>query len=116
MASFFDRIRSGLAKTAKQIRERLSDVTDAPESAPASAGAATSGRAVTIDTIEAVEDALISADVGLPATNRIIEAVRSERGGSPGERVRRVMLSILQDVRPAPPIRTQPHVILVVGV
>ncbi len=115
MASFFDRIRSGLARTAQQIRERLADAAGAgPVSV--SAGATPAGRTATIDTVEAVEDALISADVGLAATSRIIDAVRSERGGGVGDRVRRVILGILQDVKPAPPVSTAPHVILVVGV
>jgi fused signal recognition particle receptor len=115
MASFFDRIRSGLAKTAQQIRERLSEATGVTEVAGASAPAAL-GRAVTIDTLEAVEDALIAADVGLVATSRIVESARAERDGTLGERVRRVMLGILNDVKPAPAIDARPHVILVVGV
>src|SRR5690349_611948 len=116
MASFFDRIRSGLAKTAKQIRERLSESTGAGDAAPVAASGGATSRAVTVDTIEAVEDALIAADVGLAATSRIIDAVKNERGGSPGERVRRVMLGILQDVKAAPAVTTHPHVILIVGV
>ena len=115
MPSFFDRIRSGLAKTAQQIRERLSEATGAAEVTSPSAPA-TSGRAVTIDTIEAVEDALIAADVGLAATSRIVDSARSERGGTVGDRVRRVMLGILNDVKAPPEIKTRPHVILVVGV
>jgi fused signal recognition particle receptor len=115
MASFFDRIRSGLAKTAQQIRERISEATGASE-AGGTAAPAIAGRTATIDTIEAVEDALIAADVGLPATSRIIEHVKAERGGTVGERVRRVMLGILNDVKAAPEISARPHVILVVGV
>jgi len=115
MPSFFDRIRSGLAKTAQQIRERLSEATGAADVTGAAAPA-TSGRVITIDTIEAVEDALIAADVGLAATSRIVESARSEQGGSIGDRVRRVMLGILNDVKPAPEIKARPHVILVVGV
>ena len=118
MASFFDRIRTGLAKTAQQIRERLGDVA-APESrntpsAPAATGTTT--HAIALDTIEAIEDALIAADVGLPATARIVEAVRSDRTATPGDRVRKVMRGILQDVSAPPAISTKPHVILVVGV
>jgi len=115
MASLFDRIRSGLAKTAQQIRERLSEATGAADVTGASAQAAP-GATVTIDTIEAVEDALIAADVGLAATSRIVESARAERGGTVGEKVRRVMLGILNDVKPAPEITARPHVILVVGV
>jgi fused signal recognition particle receptor len=116
VASFFDRIRSGLAKTARQIRERLGDVAGV---APVPAGmpaAAPGGGVVALETLEALEDALIAADVGLPATELIVGEVRQDRQGSIADRVRRVMLRILTDVRaPAPPT-TRPSVILVVGV
>jgi fused signal recognition particle receptor len=118
MPSFLDRVRAGLAKTARQIRERLSDITaDAPASS-ASTGASTpaTARRVEIDTLEAVEDALISADVGLPATEVIMQSVRDDRQGSIGERVERVMLRLLSDVKPAPAIVSKPHVVLIVGV
>lgn len=111
MASFFDRIRAGLARTAQQIRERLGADTPATPS-PAAPG----GRAATADTLESIEDALISADVGLPATKRIMTAVQADRQGSPRERVARVMLNIFEGLPPTPETVTRPHVILVVGV
>ena len=116
MASFFDRIRAGLAKTAQQIKQRLSDAAPDEPAASTSPSGQPQARAVAVDTVEAVEDALLGADVGLAATTRIVEAVRQERSGSVGERVRKVMLGILQDVKPAPQVTTAPHVILVVGV
>ena len=117
MASFFDRIRDGLAKTAQQIKQRLGEaVADAPATPAASASRSPSSRALTIDSIEAVEDALIGADVGLAATTRIVDAVRRDRTGSVGDRVRRVMLGILNDVKTPPQVATKPHIILVVGV
>ena len=128
MASFLDRLRAGLAKTARQIRERLSDVdVDEGQRSGSSSAAAKSGapgakaltpgaNALTVATIDAVEDALIAADVGLAATTRIVEAVRADRTGTIGERVRRVMLAIFEDVRTAPEITARPHVVLVVGV
>jgi fused signal recognition particle receptor len=63
-----------------------------------------------------VEDALLGADVGLAATTRIVETVRRERTGSISDRVRRIMLGILNDVKAPPPVAAKPHVILVVGV
>jgi fused signal recognition particle receptor len=123
MASFFDRIRSGLAKTAQQIRERLgaeSEAVSAPApggSAAHSAGAgAGAGRALATDTLESIEDALIAADVGLPATQKILDAVKTDRQGSLRDRVVRVMLGIFGGVAQPPAIATRPHVILVVGV
>jgi fused signal recognition particle receptor len=125
MASMFDRIKAGLAKTAQQIRERLSDVAPPEEipagPVPAAPAAATKvvptrGRALETDTLEAVEDALLIADVGLPATTHILQAVKSDRSGALQDRVKRVVLSILRGTRPAPAMTTRPHVILVVGV
>ena len=126
MASIFDRIKAGLSKTAQQIRERLSDVTGAP--APASAtpgGAATASpapagkpapRVTEADTLEAVEDALIMADVGLPATTHILAAVKGDRSGGVRDRVKRVMLGILDRTQRPIEIGARPHVVLVVGV
>jgi fused signal recognition particle receptor len=112
MASLFGRIRTALSKTAQQIRERLGD---APETA-GRAAVAPSGRAVAVETLEAVEDALLAADVGLKATTEIIAAVREERGGSLGERVGAVVRRILANVDLPPPMTARPHVVLVVGV
>jgi fused signal recognition particle receptor len=116
MASFFSKVRAGLAKTAQQIRERLGPVEEAqaPEAAAARPAAPASG--VSVETFDALEDALLTADVGLSATERIIDAVRSSRHGTLGERVERVMLGILSDVPAPPPPSARPHVILVVGV
>ena len=117
MASFFDRIREGLAKTAQQIKQRLGEaVGDTPSAFAGTAASGATSRALTIDSVEAVEDALLGADVGLAATNRIVEAVRRDRTGSVGDRVRRVMLGILNDVKTPPQVATKPHIILVVGV
>jgi fused signal recognition particle receptor len=110
MPSFFSRIKQGLAKTAQQIRERLSD---AP--APDTSGERPAAAAVA-DTPEAIEDALIAADVGLPATERILTAVRTGRDGSLRERVAREVRRILTDVATVPETGTRPHVVLVVGV
>ena len=118
MPSFFDRVRAGLAKTARQIRERLGDISNEVPATPSVPGSVTlgSGRRVAVETLDAVEDALISADVGLPATELIMESVRDERYGSLGERVERVMLRILSDVKATPELAAKPHVVLVVGV
>ena len=111
MTSFLTRIREGLAKTAQQIRERLGDVpaTVAPTSG-------TGRGAVEVQTPEAIEEALIAADVGLPATERILTAVRADRQGTLRDRVAREVKRVLTDVAPAPEIGVRPHVVLVVGV
>jgi fused signal recognition particle receptor len=106
MASFLSRIRAGLSKTAQQIRERLGD---APlPSAPAGAGQA--------ETLESIEDALIGADVGLAATERILAEVRSSQTGSLRERVTAEICRVLTDVSVVPAPSVRPQVVLVVGV
>jgi fused signal recognition particle receptor len=111
MASLLGRLRAGLARTAKQIRERLGDSRALEATAPAPTRPAAAA-----DSLDAIEDALLTADVGLPATTRILEAVRADRSGSLRERVGREMLRVLRDVPPPPAVEGRPHVILVVGV
>jgi len=108
MTSLFSRFRAGLAKTARQIRERLGD-----EPGPATPARQSADR---FASLEAVEDALIGADVGLSATERIVDQVRAGGTGSLRERVTGVIRAVLTDVPPPPAIETTPHVILVVGV
>jgi fused signal recognition particle receptor len=110
MASFLERLRAGLAKTAQQIREQLGGKTTGTGPTPAP------GRPGQADTLEAVEEALIAADVGLLATERVMAAVAAESGGTVRERVARVLRRILADVSPAPALGARPHVVLVVGV
>jgi fused signal recognition particle receptor len=113
MASILSRLRSGLAKTAQQIRERLSD---AGPSGPSQAAMAASGRAVQVDSLDSLEDALVGADVGLAATGQIVAEVSRDQSGPLGERVAAVIRRILTEVPAPPPMTTVPHVILVVGV
>jgi fused signal recognition particle receptor len=110
MPSVFSRLKAGLAKTAQQIRERLGDV------APVIQTESPKRSAPQLETVDAIEDALIAADVGLPATERILSAVRSEHGGSLQERVADEVRRILTDVPVPPEAATRPHVVLIVGV
>jgi fused signal recognition particle receptor len=114
MASLFARLRAGLAKTAQQIRERLGEATGSASSPAARVGTTTT--VDKLDRIEAIEDALIAADVGLPATERILTLVRAESDGSLGDRVRRVIQRLLSETPVPPQAATKPHVVLVVGV
>jgi fused signal recognition particle receptor len=112
MASIFSRIRAGLSKTAQQIRERLN--VDAPEESKVAPPVP--GRPVSVETLEAIEDALLTADVGLRGTERILAQVEAEREGTLRERVGRVLVRVLRDVDPVPVVTTRPDVVLVVGV
>ncbi|MEO8069872.1 MAG: signal recognition particle-docking protein FtsY [Acidobacteriota bacterium] len=69
-----------------------------------------------VDTLDALEDALLTADVGLAATERILTAVRRDRQGTLAEGVAREVHRVLLDVRAIPAIVSRPHVVLIVGV
>jgi fused signal recognition particle receptor len=109
---FFDKIRQSLARTTQQFAERFDQAArraDAPEART---------RAVDVDTVEALEEALISADVGVAATERILDAVRSrkEREQSLRALVRAEILDILRATDNAAPNGRRPHVMMIVGV
>src|SRR3954470_6846936 len=69
---FFGRIKESLARTKQQIVERFDDIVsraDAPEQR---------SRPVDVETVEALEELLISADIGAAAPDRIIAAVTAQ--------------------------------------
>jgi fused signal recognition particle receptor len=110
---FFDKLRDGLSRTKQQIVSRFEEIVetaDRPEQRT---------RPVDVDTIEALEELLISADVGLTATERIITSVRdrARRGESLRDLVKDEIRRIFDDV-PAPATGNghAPHVTLIVGV
>ena len=70
---FLDRLREGLNRTKQQIVGRFEQIVqqaDAPERRT---------REIDPDTTEALEELLLSADVGVAATERIVTAVRDPR-------------------------------------
>jgi fused signal recognition particle receptor len=110
----FDRIREGLSKTKQQIVERFDEIvsqSEAPER---------KGRPIDVDTIEALEELLIMADVGVAATDRIIEAVKKQTatGKSLRDAVKDEIRAIFASVPSAlgAPNGHLPHVVLIVGV
>lgn len=111
----FDKLRDGLSRTKQQIVNRFEEIVqtaDAPDQRT---------RPVNVDTIEALEELLISADVGLAASERIITAVRdrARRGESLRELVKQEIRRIFDDASPAvQPADNghKPHVTLIVGV
>jgi len=66
----FGRLREGLSKTTQQIVQRFEELVSESETP------ARKGRPVDVDTIDALEEILIMADVGVAATGRIVEAVK----------------------------------------
>ncbi len=109
---FFDKIKQSLTKTKQQFVERFDDIVrraDEPE---------VRTRPVDIDTLEALEEALISADVGVAAADQIVDAVRQRRtrGESLRDLVKTEILSILRAAEQPATNGVRPHVTLVVGV
>lgn len=109
---FFGRIRESLTKTKQQIVDRFEDIVrraDEPERR---------SRPVDVDTIEALEELLISADIGVAATDRIIAAVkkRSDSGEGLRELVKQELLAIFAAVDTPVIVANAPRVILIVGV
>lgn len=118
---FFDKIKQSLTRTKEQFVERFDDIVRrADEPAQRS-------RAVDVETVDALEEALISADVGVAATDRIVTAVRERRRGVPlrqgsggqGQSLRALVkaeiLAILQSAD-KPMVSGSPQVVLIVGV
>jgi fused signal recognition particle receptor len=111
MKSVFGRLRDSLSRTKQQIVGRLEDIirhADDPR-----------GRAqpIDVDTLEALEELLISADIGVAATGRIMAAVKAPSSNGEGlrELVKREIRAIFAAVdQPAP--TGHPTVTLIVGV
>jgi fused signal recognition particle receptor len=112
----FDRLRDGLTRTTQQIVNRFEELvqrTDAADAEPQTA------RPLDIETIGALEEILISADVGVAATEQIVTAVKARVRH--GERLRDVVGKEILEIfaaaeRPAVPNGARPHVTLIVGV
>jgi fused signal recognition particle receptor len=109
---FFDKIKASLTRTKEQFVERFDEIVGrADEPAQRS-------RPVDLETLDALEEALISADVGVAASDRIVSAVRQKQTRSESLRalVKAEILAILESAGKLAPIASKPHVILIVGV
>ncbi|MBA2353152.1 MAG: signal recognition particle-docking protein FtsY [Acidobacteria bacterium] len=112
--SFFDRLKSSLQKTKAQLLGSL-------EGGGAAAGQGTAPAGVTtrrIESVDALEEALITCDVGVAATDRIIEAVRRKvrKGDDLLSPVRDEILAILGGADTPAATGGSPRVVLIVGV
>ena len=109
---FFDKIKASLTRTKEQFVERFDEIVGrADEPAQRS-------RPVDVETLDALEEALISADVGVAASDRIVSAVRAKRsrGDSLRALVKDEILDILRGADTGSPNGRKPHVVLIVGV
>jgi fused signal recognition particle receptor len=110
---FFDRLLNGLSRTTDQIVGRFDEIVERADSDTERS------RPIDVDTVEALEELLISADVGIAATQQIVTAVRGrvQRGESLRELVKAEIRSIFDAVEtPVSTNGASPHVTLIVGV
>jgi fused signal recognition particle receptor len=110
--NFLGRIRESLSRTKKEIVERFDDIirqADEPERR---------SRPVDVETLDALEELLISADIGVAATDRIISAVRKRqsRTSSLRDLVKDELRTVFEAVDRPVVIAAHPKVTLVVGV
>jgi fused signal recognition particle receptor len=109
---FFDRLREGLSRTKQQIFSRFDEIVKDADQAEQRT------RPVDVETIEALEELLVSADIGVGATERIVGAVKSRvrRGESLRDLVKEEIRKIFEGVERPPGNGQHPHVTLIVGV
>ena len=111
--SLLERLRTGLRRTADQLRGRFDGLPDARYAG----GGAPGGTVAAIDTLDALEEILLEADLGVAATTRLVEAVRDRAGnGDLRSVVKTELLRVLDAANPAPAPAARPRVVLVVGV
>jgi fused signal recognition particle receptor len=110
----FSRLKSSLQRTKEQLVQRFEEVVrqaDTPEART---------RPIDVDTLDALEEILIGADVGVGATAKIVEAVRekSRRGAGLRDLVKEEISRILNSVNGANghAPATPPTVMMIVGV
>ena len=110
--SIFGRLREGLSRTKQQIADRFDELVrfaDEPERR---------SRPIDVETIDALEELLISADVGIAASGRIIDAVstRARNGTSLRDLVKQEIRNVFTAVDRPITVANRPRVTLVVGV
>jgi fused signal recognition particle receptor len=109
---FFDKIKQSLTRTKEQFVERFEEVVKRADEP------ARRTQPIDIETIEALEEALISADVGVAATDQIVQAVKARRGRGESLRtlVKEQIREILRNANTPVGDGHRPHVVLIVGV
>jgi fused signal recognition particle receptor len=110
--SLLGRIREGLTRTKQQIVDRFDAIVssaDAPERR---------SRAIDVETLDALEELLISADLGLPATTRIIADVKAQprNGASLRDLVKNEIRRVFDAAERPVAVTQHPRIVLVVGV
>jgi len=109
--SLLSRLREGLARTKQQIVEQFDEIVrgaDAPEKR---------SRSLDVDTLDALEELLISADLGMAASAAVIAAVKAQPrdGTSLRDLVKREIRRIFNAVDTPIAVANRPRVVLIVG-
>ena len=110
--SLLGRIRDGLSRTKQNIVERFEDIVrgaDAPERR---------SRSLDVATLDALEELLISADLGMAASAAVIAAVKVQPrdGASLRDQVKQEIRRIFDAVDAPVAVAHHPKVVLIVGV
>lgn len=109
---FLGKIRQGLSRTKQQILDRFDELVQRADEP------ALRSRAIDVDTIDALEELLISADVGVAASEQIIDAIRKKprEGKSLRDLVEDEIRAIFASVEAPLATNGAPAVTLIVGV
>jgi fused signal recognition particle receptor len=105
MPSLWSRLRAGLSRTTSNLTDRLTTLF--------------SNNTVTPETLDELEEILIGADVGVEATQRILDSLEEARSGgeSAVDKIRSVMREMLVRSSAALNVAEQgPTVVLIIGV
>ncbi len=104
-----DRLRAGLDRTVERLSGRFDELARTADAER------TCGEAVDVDTIEVLEELLLSADVGVAATEAVVSAIcdRVGQGTSLRDLVLEELRGVFDVVEPGHAV---PEVILIVGV
>jgi fused signal recognition particle receptor len=110
--SIFGRIKEGLTRTKQQIVDRFDEIVGRADEPSRRA------RPVDVETLDALEELLISADVGVAATDRILTAVKHRplNGSSLRDLVKREIKEVFEAADRPAIVRERPNVTLIVGV
>lgn len=108
----FGRIRESLTRTKQQIVDRFEEIVRTADEP------SRRSRPIDVETTEALEELLISADIGVAVTDRIIAAVRKRAAGGESLRdlVKQEILDVFAAVDRPIVVNAPPRVTLIVGV
>ena len=106
------RIRDSLSRTKQQIVDRFDEIVRRADDP------VRRSRAVDVETIDALEELLLSADIGVAATGRILAAIKSRgaQGGSLRDLVKDEIRAVFAAVDRPVVVAQRPKVTLIVGV